>query len=193
MASRHRHFPRDRIFLSETVEAWVFIASILSAVWLIKTNALTVIIASTAQFDVVGSFIEGLLFTSVLTTAPAIVAIIGSASYVPAWELALIGGAGAVCGDLLVFRFVRSRLVEHILRAMFSPWMLRLGARIASGPLWWLGPLCGTVVIASPFPDEIGLFMMGLSHIRLIQFIPLAFAANAGGIFLMALAAQSLG
>ena len=190
MVQRHRHFPRDTVLLSETVEAWLFIGSIVLAVWLIRTDVLPELIVSMSKFGIIGSFIEGLLFTSVLTTAPAIVAIFESAPYVPAWELAVIGGIGAVCGDLLVFRFVRSRLAERFLNLMFSPHMLRVGARLAKSPLWWLAPLCGTAIIASPFPDEIGLMMMGLSKIRLIQFIPLSFVANAGGILIMALIAQ---
>ncbi len=187
-----RHFPRNKIPLSATSEAWVVVASIALAVWLMKSGSIAMVVAHTSQFGLVGSFIVGLFFTSILTTAPAIVAIFESAAYVPAWELAVIGGIGAVCGDLLVFRFVKSRLVEYILRVTLHPKVRRLGARIASGPLWWLGPLGGAVIMASPLPDELGLLMMGLSHIRLIQFIPIAFAANAAGIFLMALAAQRL-
>ncbi len=193
MAIRHRHFPRSSIPLSETVEAWTLIASVVLAVYLIRSDLISVIVAHTTQFGIAGSFIEGFFFTSVLTTIPAIVAIIESATYVPAWELALIGGFGAVCGDLLVFRFVQSSFTEHMLRAVFHPKLMRLGTRIASGPLWWFGPLLGVLVIASPLPDEIGLLMMGLSHIRLIQFVPLAFIANAAGIYMIATAAQNFG
>ncbi len=186
----HRHFPRNTIPLSETIEAWLLVASIGLAAWLLGSDLIPLIVAQSAQFGIVGSFVEGFFFTSVLTTIPAIVAIFQSASYVPAWELALLGGLGAVCGDLLIFRFVRSRLVERILRAALHPRIVWVGRVIARGPLWWLGPLCGMVIIASPFPDELGLLMMGLSQIRLISFIPLAFVANAAGIFLIALTAQ---
>lgn len=189
---RHRHFPRNTIPLSETVEAWALFVSLFATFVLIKTDAIAIVVSHTSQFGLIGSFVEGFFFTSILTTIPAIVALVESASYVPAWELAVVGGIGAVCGDLLVFRFVQSRLVEHILKVTLHPKMMRLGRTISAGPLWWLGPLVGTLVIASPLPDEVGLIMMGLSHIRLIQFIPLSFAANAAGIYLMALAAQNL-
>lgn len=192
MTVRHRHFPRDTIPLSETVEAWTLVASIVLAVYLIKSDLISTIVVHTTQFGVVGSFVEGFFLTSVLTTIPAIVAILGSAAYVPAWELALVGGLGAVCGDLLVFRFVQSKLVEHILRVALHPSVMKIGARIAAGPLWWLGPLGGVIVIASPLPDELGLLMMGLSHIRLYQCILLFYLANAGGIYLIALASQNL-
>ena len=192
MAQRHRHFPRSSIPLSATIEAWILLASIASTICLIQSDLIAVVVAHTTQFGIIGSFIEGFFFTSILTTPPAIVALFKSAAYVPAWELALVGGFGAVCGDLLVFRFVQSRLVEYILRVAFHQRLMRIGARIAAGPLWWVSPLAGAVVIASPLPDEIGLLMMGLSHIRLYQFVPMAFLANATGIYLIALTAQHI-
>jgi len=51
----------------------------------------------------------------------------------------------------------------------------------------------GMLIIVSPLPDEIGLVMLGMSHLSLMRFVPLSFAANAGGIYLIALAAQRLG
>lgn len=188
----HRHHPRNKIPLPVAVEAWLVVGSIIGATYLIQTDAISVIVAHTQQFGLLSSFVEGFFFTSILTTAVAIVAIFQSAVYTPAWELALIGGIGAVCGDLLLFRFVKSRLVAFILKKTLSPHVLRFGAAVTSGPLWWLGPLGGAIVIASPLPDEIGLVMMGLSNIRLIQFIPIVFIANASGIYLMALTAQNL-
>lgn len=191
MAYHHRHFPRSGIPLSETLEAWVLVFSIGLSIWLAHTNIIALLAAGVSNFESVGSFIEGLFFSSMLTTAPAVIALFESATYVPAWKLSLFGGAGAVCGDMLIFRFVQSKLVEHILTAALHPRVVHLGRRIASGPLWFLGPVLGTIVIASPLPDELGLLMMGLSHLRLVQFIPIAFAANAAGIYLIALAAQA--
>jgi len=194
MAQRHRHFPRNKIPLSETIEGWLLIASIGMTIWLFKTDFIATVVRQASESGlIVGAFIEGFFFTSILTTPPAIIALAESASYIAAWKLALIGAAGAVCGDLLVFRFVQSRLVERILSVALSPRILRWGDAIAHSPFWWLGPLCGAAVIASPFPDEVGLVMMGLSSIRFVTFIPLSFAANAAGIFLIALAAQRLG
>lgn len=192
MVQRHPHFPRNRIPLSETVEAWLLILSIGGSVWLLKSDVIAQLLRHVGDSGVAfSSFVEGFFFTSVLTTPPAIIAIAESSSYIAAWKLALIGATGAVCGDLLVFRFVQSRLVEDLLSAALHPRILRLGAVIARSPFWWLSPLCGVLVIASPLPDEIGLVMMGLTSIRFSTFIPLSFAANAAGIYLIALAAQN--
>lgn len=189
----HRHFPRNGIPLSETIEAWLLIASIGLAVWLANSDVIPMLIGKAeGLWLLISVFLEGFFFTSVLTTAPAIIAIVESAAYVPAWKLAAIGALGAVCGDMLIFRFVQSRLVERILRVAFHPKAIRFAEVLARSALWWIAPLGGAIVIASPLPDEIGLIMMGLSGIRLIQFIPLSLVANGIGIYLMALAAQSL-
>lgn len=194
MAQRHRHFPRNKIPLSETVEGWLLVLSIGVSIWLLKTDIVATVLRQVDGAGLVfSSFLEGFFFTSMLTTPPAIIAIAESASYIAAWKLALIGATGAVCGDLLVFRFVQSRLVERILSAALQPRVLRFGSVIARSPLWWLSPLCGVLIIASPLPDEIGLVMMGLSSIRFTTFVPLSFAANAAGIFAIALTAQRLG
>ena len=190
MVNRHRHYPRNKIPLSVTFEAWLFLLSIFAAIVLVKTDVLSVFLAHVQGYEILTSFVSGLFFTSVLTTAPATVAIVEAAGYIPAWKLALVGGLGAVCGDLLVFRFVQSRLVEYILSVMFRPSFIRAVERVSTSGLWWVGSLLGAAVIASPLPDELGLLLMGLARISLWQLIPLAFIANAGGIFLMALAAH---
>ena len=183
---------KNAISLEVTHEAWLVVASFAVSLFLIKTDAIAYVTLFAADFTSAVSFVIGIFFTSVLTTTPAIIAFAELSSYVPAWKLALIGGAGAVCGDIIVFRFVRSPLVIYIVRAASHPWMVRLGRTLARGPFWWVIPALGAVIIASPLPDELGLIMMGLSHIRTATFIVLSFMMNAAGIFAIATAAQAL-
>ncbi|MDP3645734.1 MAG: hypothetical protein Q8R25_01470 [bacterium] len=190
MVYRHPH--ARAIPLSVTVEAWILLASVIVAVFLIKTDVIVSLIALTGDSYIISSFITGIFFTSVLTTAPAIVALGEIAVHAPAWQVALAGGVGALIGDLLIFRFVRSRFVEYVMRVAFSSHVRRFGATLASGPFWWISPLGGALVIASPLPDEIGLVMLGLSHIRTWQFVPISLCANIFGVYLIALVAQSL-
>ncbi len=178
--------------LSETVEAWTIIVSLVCAVWLVKTDIVLSSITLSAEFSALTSFVAGLFFTSILTTIPAMVVFVEIATYVPAWKIALFGGMGALCGDLLLFRFVRSSLVERIARSVVNPRARKVVGSIASGPLWWIMPICGAIVIASPLPDELGLFLMGVSHIRAVQLIPLVLVANTIGIFIIATLAQNI-
>src|SRR3989344_6767804 len=175
-----------------TLEAWVLIVSFLLSIWLAKADVIGAFIERAAEFEEISSFISGIFFTSILTTAPAIVALGELGQHIAPWKVALFGGAGAVCGDLLIFRFLHSPLANYIIRAAVNSRLRRLGAALAKSALWWIGPLLGAAVIASPLPDEIGLLMMGLSSMRLWSFIVLAYVMNAAGIYAIAVAAQKL-
>ena len=83
------------------------LASILVAVILDAGGAFDSIISGTENAKLLGSFISGIFFTSFLTTAPAILAlgtIAANSSIIP---VALVGGLGALLGDLIIFYFVR--------------------------------------------------------------------------------------
>ena len=189
MAYKHPH-PRA-VSISETTESWILVAGIVLAVFLIKTDLIQHLLAHISD-SFISSFIAGIFFTSVLTTAPSIIALGEIAVHAPAWYVAVAGGLGALVGDLLIFRFVRSRLVEHIMRVAFSPHARRVGKALSKGPLRLIPIIGGTVLIASPLPDEIGLVMLGISHIRLWQFVPISLGANIAGIYAIALIAQHL-
>lgn len=187
--AHHRDYPRDRILVSEIAEVLLIVFAFALSYYLVESDMLVTFLRHLSEVgDIVAALVQGFFFTSMVTTVPAIVAISESSHVIPALQLAFFGGIGAVLGDLFVFRFVRSRLAEHVLRVLFSPHMRRVGTAFSRGPLRFVGPLLGIIIIASPFPDEIGLAMLGLSEIRLVTFVPLVFVANAGGILLIALA-----
>lgn len=183
-----RHIP-----LSETIEAWIFVIGVLFAVWLVQSDVVASVIGFFGQYQAFAAFATGIFYTSILTTAPAVVAFAELSAFVPAWKIALFGSIGAVGAEVLMFRFIRSPFVEHVMRAAFHPTARLVGRRVASGSFWWIAPLSGAIVIGSPLPDELGLLMLGLSHIRLVQFIPLAFAGNVVGIFAIAAIASYVG
>lgn len=192
MSHIHRHSHPRGVPSEVTLDAWLVVLGLVVAVVLVKTDVVAYLATITADFTVVSSFIIGLFFTSVLTTTPAIVAISEYSNFVSPVLLALVGAAGAVCGDLLIFRFVRSPLAHYFVRLASHSKLRTIGRMLDRGPLWWVVPALGALVIASPLPDELGLLMMGLSHIRLVQFIGLSFVMNAIGIFVIAVTAQSV-
>jgi hypothetical protein len=191
VAQYHRHFPRNKIPLSVTLEAWLLLLSVAGTIALIRTDVIGRVLAHAQQYDTLASFTSGFFFSSGIATPPAMVALVESAAYVPLWQLCVVGAVGSVVGDLLLFRFIRSRLLEYFLDVSLHPGIRRLGRRVAAGPFWWLGPVVGALVVASPLPDELGLIMMGLSSIRLWQFVSLAFVANVAGIYAIVAVAQT--
>ncbi|MFZ2167845.1 MAG: hypothetical protein WAV50_03165 [Minisyncoccia bacterium] len=171
----------------------VMLASFGGAFMLVKTGILTSVLASAQGVQFLGSFISGLFFTSVFTTAPAIVALGQIAQIHSVVQTALFGALGAVIGDVVIFRFVRDNFADHVIELIQHR---RVGKRIGvffSRRLFrWLSFFVGGLIIASPLPDELGISLFGFSKIKLSWFIPLSFLFNFVGILLIGLVARAV-
>lgn len=166
--------------------------SILVAIILAKTGALENIITSTRELKYAGSFIAGILFVSVFTAAPATVALGEIAQSNSAILVAIVGGLGALVGDLIIFRFVKNRVSEDFSYLVKISKSERIVSVFKLKLFRWLIPFIGALIVASPLPDEVGLAMLGLSRIKTSVFIPLSFLLNAMGILIIALIAKAL-
>jgi uncharacterized membrane protein YdjX (TVP38/TMEM64 family) len=171
-------------------DSLVITASIVLAFVIAELDLISNILSISEDVRIAGSFMGGLFFTSILTTAPAIVFLgkIGLVEHAPV--VALIGAAGAVCGDLLIFSLFKNH-VANDLDGISKRIKLKTGF-LRNGLFRWFGVLAGALIIASPFPDELGVAMMGLSKIKLKVFIPVSFIFNFLGILGIIFAARLL-
>jgi len=166
--------------------------SIFIAIILAKTGALESLITSTQETRFIGSFIAGVLFVSVFTAAPATVALGEIAQSNSVIIVAILGGLGALVGDLFIFRFVKDKLSEDLLNLIRRSKSERLAVIFRMKGLRWVVPLMGALIIASPLPDEIGVVMLGLSKMKNSLFIPLSFILNSAGILVIGLISKAL-
>jgi hypothetical protein len=174
-------------------DALIIVASIFFAVILVRTHVLANILLQTKEMEYFGSFVAGLFFTSVFTTAPAIVTLGQIAEANNIWMTALFGAFGALIGDLLIFRFVRDELTEHLLAAMkHSPGLKRFKTLMRGKHFRWFTIALGGIIIASPLPDELGISLIGLSKSSTKYFIPMSLIFNFIGILLIGLAAKAI-
>lgn len=148
------------------------------------------ILAKTQTTRFLGSFLAGLFFVSIFTVVPAGVVIVELTKSGALWEVALIGGLGALVGDLLIFRFVRDSLADDLFYLLKKVGIKRLSAILRLKAARWVMPFVGALIVASPLPDEIGLTMMGLVRLKTIYFIPISFALNSLGILVIGLVAR---
>lgn len=166
--------------------------SVLIAWFLISSGAFSSILADTDAGRIFESFVIGIFFTSAFTLAPAAVFLGELSQHVSPWTVALFGALGAMCGDLLLFLFIRDRLADDI-KAMFPKRAVRHVLNSFHLGFWkWLAPILGALIIASPLPDEFGLSLLGLSRTRLAVLMPVAFVMNFLGILLVASIAHTL-
>ena len=183
MSKRKRNSETDGSALLRDV---IMIAiGIAVAVVLSKTGAIDFIVSAFKDYYILASFFAGIFFTSAFTLAPSSIALVHIAQNSPIHGVALWGGLGAMCGDLILFFFIRDRFAEDLMRAVRPSTVKHILKSLHFGFLRWLSPLLGALIIASPLPDEFGITLLGMSKVRLAVLIPVAFAMNVLGIYLL--------
>lgn len=160
--------------------------SLIVAFALSRYEAFHIFLLNLGNFGYIGAFIAGMLFVSTFTVTTGAVILLVLAERLSPIEIGIVAGLGAVVGDFTIFRFIKDNLVlelqsiynhlngdhhfEKVLHSKYFSWTL---------------PVIGAIIIASPFPDEIGVSLMGISKMNTAKFLLLSFVLNAVGIFLV--------
>lgn len=155
------------------------------AVFIVETGIAGRFIISFGSLRYLGALLAGIFFTSIFTTAPSIALLGELAQTVPLPLLAVWGGAGAVAGDYILFRFLRGRIFKDVDFLLFLAPSARFRAIFQTKLFKFFIPFLGALIIASPFPDEIGVALLGASKIKGRAFLLLSFVLNGLGIFLV--------
>ncbi|MDO8503862.1 MAG: hypothetical protein Q7S60_04210 [bacterium] len=163
---------------------------IIVAVVISRIEEFHALLVNLGSFGYVGAFLAGILFVSVFTVASGIVILSILAQTLSPFEIGLIAGLGAVLGDLAIFRFIKDNLIKEVIPIYNELGGIHLTRLLHTKYFNWTLPVIGALIVASPFPDELGISLMGLSRIKTYQFILLSFILNAVGIFLVISAAR---
>jgi hypothetical protein len=174
------------------IDAVIIVISIVVTIILVKTKIIANLITSTNQLWWLDNFIAGIFFTSIFTSAPATAVLGTMAQTKPVVLTALIGGAGAALGDIIIFQFIKNKLAVDFLYIINTSQSEKLISIFKLKHFRWFLAFLGALVIASPLPDEIGLMMMGLSKMRLALFLPLSFILNSLGILIIGWLARAI-
>ncbi|OGY08084.1 MAG: hypothetical protein A2782_03665 [Candidatus Blackburnbacteria bacterium RIFCSPHIGHO2_01_FULL_43_15b] len=161
----------------------LFVISVLFAVLLSRFEPFHAFLLNLGSLGYFGAFLAGILFVSTFTVATGVVILLVLAKQLSPIEIGLVAGFGAVVGDFTIFRFIKDNLLEEI-----TPFYNRFGGNhittvLHSKYFSWTLPVIGAIVIASPFPDEIGVSLMSIARMKTYQFLILSFILNAVGIF----------
>lgn len=157
---------------------------LLAAFLLSRIEQFHQLILSLGNYGYIGAFLGGILFVSTFTVATGAVILLILAESLHPIEIGVIAGLGAMIGDLTIFRFVKDNLTQEI-REIYNhiDGDHHLTRLLHSRYFSWSLPVVGAAIIASPFPDEIGVSLMGISHIKTYKFLVLSFLLNSIGIF----------
>lgn len=171
----------------------IIIMSFFLAIVLVKTHVVTNLLLTTQDYGLLGSFVAGLFFTSIFTTAPSVIALGEISQMQSTLQVAFFGAAGAMIGDLLIFQFIRDKLSIHLMELMKSQIDgAKHKFRHHLKFFRWFTFFVGGLIIASPLPDELGVGLLGLSKMKMVWFAPLSFLFNFIGIMIIGLVANSI-
>lgn len=177
------HILQDMLILS---------ISILFTVFLVKSGLAKDLFSALHFAPAIASFIAGLFFTSVITIAPAAVAISEIAISRPVLEVAFFGAIGAGIGDLIIFYFVQKRIKKDIDDLISESLKKNVLSVFRFEFLRWLNPVLGMLIIVSPLPDEIGIALLAFSKVKPSVLFGFAFFFHFIGIIIIVSALRVL-
>lgn len=160
--------------------------SIIFAFFLSRYEPFHTFLLSLGGLGYLGAFVAGILFVSTFTVATGAVILLVLAERLSPIEIGIIAGLGAVLGDFVIFRFIQDNLAEEVKEIYENIDGNHHLQRVFHTKYFsWTLPVIGAIIIASPFPDEIGVSLLGISKMKTYQFLLISFLLNAIGIFLV--------
>lgn len=166
--------------------------SILSAIILAQNQTFRDWLLHLGSLEYIGALLAGMLFVSSFTVAISTVVIAIMVQNISPIALGLIGGVGAVMGDYLIFRLVRSHLQQELTLLFGKENTSYVKTFLRSKYIAWMLPIIGVFIIASPLPDELGISLLGLTKMSEGKFILISYLSNAFGILAIASLAKVL-
>ena len=132
----------------------------------------------------IGTFLVGIFFAYSYTAAPATALFLILAKEQNIFISGLIGGLGALVGDLVIFSFISISFKDEIRKLAHEKIVVYLNNGFPYKIKKYLIPIFAGFLIASPLPDELGIALLAISqHISIKIFALLSFALNTLGIF----------
>jgi uncharacterized membrane protein len=174
-----------------------FVFSVAIAIVLFATGTFDRLIGILDGGGYVSAVVAGFLYPFTLTAASAALYLIEIGDALNPFALAILAGIGAMFADLIMFKLLKKSITDElkvIMLTLLPPHRRQRLERITKHRFFlWLTPLLASFLIASPFPDEIGVALFGIINFRPKYLSILSFFLNTIGIFFLVLLGYSLG
>jgi len=155
----------------------------LAAYVLFSSRDFTLFRETLAHLGYTGSFLCGVAYAYSFTAGPATAMLLMLSKEQNIVLAGLIGGVGALIGDIVIFKFVRHSLMEEVERLAESSAIMKISASMPRLVKKYIFPALAIFVIASPLPDEVGVSMLAsCTTIKVNKFSVVSYALNTLGI-----------
>ncbi len=136
-----------------------------------------------------GTFIAGILYSYGFTAAPATAILLSISKEQNLIFAGLVGGLGALTGDLIIFHFIRYTLrdeIETLSKTKIIQFIEKEEEKILGHFQKHASAIFAGFVIASPLPTEIGVgILSSFKHLSIRSFAALAYILHTIGIFII--------
>lgn len=166
-------------------KTFIFILSLSSAWWLVKSGSLNSLVDTILPVRFLSEILAGMFYTFFLTSPIALAMLIVLAQENNPILTALLAGVGAVLGDFLIVKFFRTEMSSDLKQISKELQLQKIDKFLQKVRLSFLVPVLGALLIASPFPDELGLLMLGVSRLKYREIAVLTYILNTAGILLI--------
>lgn len=173
-----------------------FLFSILVGVLLYTTNTLHTIVSMLDGYGYLSALLAGFLLPFTLTAASAALFLVELGGALNPWAVVVLGGVGGMSADLLLYRFFKEGILEELklLAVTFIPIHRRKTMEYITKhrAFIWTIPFVASILIASPFPDEIGIGLFGLVNFKPKYLAVLTLFLDLLGVFTLVFIGYSL-
>lgn len=130
-----------------------------------------------------GTFIAGVLFSYGFTAAPATALFMFFGQHQVWWVAALVGAAGSVAGNLLIFHIIRYSVADELRQLERTRSVRRFERAVPRKLKHFIVPVLAGFIMASPLPDELALSLFALArHISHHELIIVSYILHFLGI-----------
>lgn len=164
----------------------LFLGGIILAIIISKIPVVQNFLISLHGLGYLGALIGGMFYVYSFTVGFGVMILTILSRNLPTFPLVIIAGLGAVLGDSLVFKLTKDTFKDEI-KDLYKRIDKKqtLKKAVYSRKLKWLLLVLGLFVIGSPFPNEFGVMLLGISNIKKSHFRLLSFFLNSTGIYLL--------
>lgn len=167
------------------IKTFFFSLSIGIAWYLLKGGYFDSWVNTVLPHRFLAEILSGAFYTSFLTSPIAVAMFFVLAKTENPIILSLLAGVGAAALDLIIVKLFRDNLSRDLTLLTRQLKLNLVKKFLKLLKLDFIIPLLGALIIASPLPDELGLYLMGTSELKNYQIIIITYILNTAGILLI--------
>jgi uncharacterized membrane protein YdjX (TVP38/TMEM64 family) len=165
----------------------LFMISLIISVFILTSSQIAMILKNASEWGYLGAFVTGSFYTYSLSSPPAAAVFFELSHGLNPFIAAGLGGLGAMLGDLIIFKFIKTDILPEARLLAKDLKLPRIRSRKVLHLFHKIAPFFAGFIIASPFPDEIGAALFGAIEYDTKKFMIVSWVCNTAGLLAIAL------